>query len=120
MDDLTDEQLSGLRDSLESLRTELETTLRQSKDAAKPVVLDQDSVGRLSRIDAIQQQKMVEANRQRQTIRLVQVKAALNAMESEEYGVCRRCEEPIGWPRLNAKPESTICLDCQVALEAKR
>ena len=120
MDELTEEQLEVLRGSLRSLQTELETTLQRSKEAAKPVVLDQQSVGRLSRIDAIQQQKMVEANRRRQTIRLSQTKAAMGAMDDGTYGDCRRCEEPIGWPRLNAKPESTICLHCQQTLESKR
>ena len=120
MDDLTQDQLEGLRAKLSALREELETTLARSKDASRPVTLDQQAVGRISRIDAIQQQKMVEANRHRQSIRLGQVKAALKAMDCDEFGLCLRCEEPISWGRLQAKPESTICLECQRALEARR
>lgn len=120
MEDLTDVQISEQRKRLNELKDQIETTLSQSKEAARPVELDQQAVGRLSRIDAIQQQKMVEANRRRQSLRLKQIKAALVAMESGDYGVCRRCEESIAWPRLQAQPECFICLDCQESLEQKR
>ncbi len=120
MDDLTPEQLATLREALLTLKSELETTIKRSTEAAKPVTLDQQAIGRVSRIDAIQQQKMVEANRHRQKLRLSQVKQALDAMTQEEYGECRRCEEPIGFARLQARPESPICLACQNTLEARR
>jgi len=120
MKDLTDVQIGEQRKTLNDLKHQIETTLSQSKEAARPVELDQQAVGRLSRIDAIQQQKMVEANRRRQGLRLKQVKAALVAMESGDYGVCRRCEEGIAWPRLQAQPECFICLNCQARLERKR
>ena len=71
-------------------------------------------------MDAIQQQKMVEANRQRAAIRLKQVRAALRAFSSDEYGLCRRCEEPIGYARLKAQPEGPFCLDCQRSSEVRR
>ena len=63
---------------------------------------------------------MVEANRQRQRLRLSQTKQALEALANGEYGYCRRCEEPISHARLVAKPESPICLACQSAMEARR
>ena len=120
MDELTPDEIAELRDALLTLKSELETTMRRSTEAAKPVTLDQQAVGRVSRIDAIQQQKMVEANRHRQMLRLSQVKQALEAIVNGEYGECRRCEEPIGFRRLQARPESPICLDCQNSLEARR
>jgi DnaK suppressor protein len=120
MDDLTEDQLAELKAALESLKAELETTIMRSAEAAKPVTLDQQAIGRVSRIDAIQQQKMVEANRHRQKRRLSQTKQALDALEAGEFGDCRRCDEMIALARLMAKPESPICLDCQSALEARR
>ena len=119
-DDLTDQQISELEADLKAVEMSLNETLLQSKDAAQPVTLDQQSVGRLSRMDAIQQQKMVEANRQRASIRLKQVRAALRSVESDEYGLCRRCEEPIGYARLKAQPEGPFCLACQRSAEVRR
>ncbi|MEE2756803.1 MAG: TraR/DksA C4-type zinc finger protein [Myxococcota bacterium] len=117
MSELTVTQIEQQANALRRIETELDTVLRQSKEASQPVVLDQQSVGRLSRIDAIQQQKMVEANRRRQTLRLQKVRAALDAIDADDYGFCRRCDELIGWRRLQAQPECTVCLECQSQLE---
>ena len=120
MEQLDTHQVTELRDALRRLKSEIEETLDRSKEAAQPVQLDQQAIGRVSRIDAIQQQKMVEANRARQRIRLAHVRAALTAIEEDTYGECLHCEEPIAYKRLLAKPESRICLHCQAALEQKR
>ena len=119
MEHLSPEELTELSEALNALRTELARSLTLSANAAKPVQLDQSAMGRVSRIDAIQQQKMVAANRQRQRIRLQQSVAALKAMEEEEYGYCRRCDEPISIQRLRVRPESPVCLSCQAALESR-
>jgi len=117
-DELTAAQLDDFKNQLETLRVELESLLNISKSASDTVELDQP-IGRISRIDAIQQQKMVAANRQRQRVRLQQCAAALKAMEEEEYGYCRRCDEPISLKRLRVRPEGPVCLQCQTALEAR-
>ena len=75
--------------------------------------------GRIPRVDAMAQQKMAAATRQRQQLRLQQVSAALRALDEGEYGVCRRCEDDIAWKRLQARPESPICVDCQSELEQR-
>jgi len=113
MDELTHEQTEALREQLVRLAAELEDNLRANASAADPVVLDQSSVGRLSRMDAMQQQAMAKATRQKAQLRLTQCKVALSAFGRDEYGLCRKCEEPIGYPRLSAKPEAPFCLECQ-------
>ena len=118
-DELTPEQLNEFRQSLNTLRQELETLLSISKSASDTVELDQP-IGRVSRIDAIQQQKMAKANRQNHIIRLQQVNASLSAIEEGVYGECRACEEPIGIGRLRARPEAALCLSCQEARERRR
>ena len=114
---LTREQLSELVKDLEDLSFELRESLAGSAQAARPVELDQPAVGRVSRIDAIQQQKMLEANRQAQTMRLALVRAALLRAEEDEYGDCKGCGESIGHKRLKARPESAFCIECQAARE---
>jgi DnaK suppressor protein len=106
-------ELSALHEQLLGLIAELEESLRASADAAAPVVLDQASVGRLSRMDALQQQAMAKATRRQTELRLTQCKVALSAFERDEYGLCRKCEEPIGYRRLCAKPEAPFCVSCQ-------
>ncbi len=114
---LSDGEMEILRGRLVGLVAELEGSLRDSAGAAAPVVLDQSAVGRLSRMDAMQQQAMAKATRQKAQLRLTQCKVALSAFDRDEYGMCRKCEEPIGYPRLSAKPEAPFCLECQRAAD---
>ena len=119
-DTLTDADLEELEARLRTLRAELRAQLSSSRAGSRPVALDQQAVGRVSRIDAIQQQQMVAATRRLASTRLRLVDAALRGITEGEYGDCRRCEEPIGRKRLNARPEAAVCLGCQAALERTR
>ena len=62
---------------------------------------------------------MAVANRRRHDLRLKQVEQALTSMERDEYGQCRKCEDPIGHARLEARPESPYCLDCQAEIDRR-
>jgi DnaK suppressor protein len=113
IESITESQISNLRLQLTSQQQALQIQLVESDDASKPVTLDQQSVGRVSRIDAIQQQQMASANRD-QTIALLQeVDAALKRIESDEYGLCQMCDEPIALLRLQAQPHTANCIVCQ-------
>lgn len=118
MDELTPEQIVELTDTLNGLRAKLEQLMIQTREGIRPVDLDQP-IGRLTRMDAIQQQSMTAANRRSHDVRLRQVSQALAALDRDEYGYCRKCEDPIGYPRLSARPESPYCLQCQDAIDRR-
>jgi DnaK suppressor protein len=118
MQELTDEQHVELREDLLALRRRLEQVLAATKEHAQPVDLELP-IGRVSRIDAIQQQSMAQASRRNTETRLQQVKVALTAFAEKEYGYCRDCGEPIGYRRLKAKPETPFCVNCQGQLEVR-
>lgn len=117
-DDLTPAQTEELHQRLLTLQEECRKALTTAKDDTQPIDLDLP-IGRVSRIDAIQQQKMAQANRRNLELRLKQIDAALSCVKREEYGYCRRCEDPIGYPRLKARPETPFCLSCQHDLEQR-
>ena len=116
---LTVAQIVELTAELEKIKSELVEQLASSAQFAKPVKLDQTAVGRVSRVDAMQGQAMVQATRQGAEIRLAQCNAALQLVANGDYGFCRKCDEPIGLKRLSAKPESPFCLECQRATERR-
>lgn len=118
MEELSTEQIEALEQQLAALQQELEELLKLTEKSAAPVDLD-SPIGRLTRIDAIQQQSMAQASRQGHQRRLDQVRAALSAIGRQEYGLCRSCEEPIGCARLKVRPETPFCLECQKRLEKK-
>ncbi|MEP5764976.1 MAG: TraR/DksA family transcriptional regulator [Halieaceae bacterium] len=110
---LTAAQLAELRADLELLVAELGEQLQRLDEDSKPVELDQQMVGRLSRMDAMQQQQMATANAAHIKAHLNRVRLALAAMDSGEFGYCRQCDEIIAWPRLKARPDSPLCVACQ-------
>lgn len=63
---------------------------------------------------------MAQAGISAMELRLQQIATALSAAAAGNYGYCRRCEEPIGFKRLKARPETPFCLWCQADSEKKR
>jgi len=118
MNELNEQQWAELHQTLLTLRTELQQLLENSSDGAQPISLD-EPIGRLSRMDAMQQQSMVQANRRTTKTRLIRIEAALRRHTSDEYGLCMECEEAIGYARLKAQPEAPFCIDCQSNKETR-
>jgi DnaK suppressor protein len=93
-------------------RDELLST-RAARDAsAATVELDQSSVGRLSRMDAMQQQAMAQNGQQRAELALRRIDAALRRCDDGSYGHCLGCDEPIDPRRLELDPAATLCIAC--------
>ena len=109
-------EIHHFRGKLLGLKKELEQLLSDSVESSRPVDLGL-SIGRLSRVDALQQQAMAKANREGHQRRLMLIDAALMALKQGHYGLCRSCEEPISVKRLEARPETPFCLDCQTQRE---
>ena len=91
---------------------ELQALAASSADARKPVELDQTSVGRLSRMDAMQGQAMALETEQRRKNELTKIDSALIRMNEDEYGYCLSCGEEISPKRLDLDPAIATCIDC--------
>lgn len=113
MDSLSATQLKNIQALLLELQAELLEQLSISEEASAVVTLDQTAVGRVSRVDAMQQQSMAVSTRSKANLKLRRVRAAIAAIAREEYGYCASCDEDIGVRRLLAQPEATLCFGCQ-------
>ncbi len=113
MEILSPENLEVLRSLLLSARQKLERQLEIAESATQVVVLDQTSVGRVSRMDAMQQQSMAVSTRTKATKSLGKVTSALHRLENNDYGFCNNCNENIELDRLMVQPEANFCLKCQ-------
>lgn len=107
-----DIDLTTLRRRLEDRRAELKALAETTADDRKPVELDQQSVGRLSRMDALQGQAMALETGRRRDAELVRIDAALKRMDSGDYGYCVTCDEEIAPKRLELDPAIQTCIDC--------
>ncbi len=101
-----------VRQKLEALRTELLESSAATTDDRQPVTLDQQSVGRLSRMDAMQVQAMAQAQEGRRQDQLRRIDAALQRLAEGEYGSCVVCGDDIPAKRLEIDPMVAQCVDC--------
>lgn len=101
------------RSRIEREIAELRALSDGSRDGRAPVELDQQSVGRLSRMDAMQQQSMDLAREERRKTRLAILEAALRRLDEDDFGYCLSCDEDIPAERLAFDPAVTLCFDCQ-------
>lgn len=109
---ITDMENEHARTLLRARRAELVALREQSADSRKTVMLDQQSVGRLSRMDALQAQAMANAAEERRAAEIARIDAALGRVDDGSFGECLRCGENIGDKRLEIDPAATLCIDC--------
>ncbi|NHX28386.1 TraR/DksA family transcriptional regulator, partial [Escherichia coli] len=91
-------------------QTEIDKELGQ--DGTRTVTLDQQSVGRLSRMDALQQQAMARAQQSRRDSQANRIRAALARIDHGEYGYCTECGDDIALARLTLDPTVPTCIAC--------
>ena len=108
---MTGEMLAQCRHRLERRRAELRALIAAGEKADVPIAPD-SSLGRLTRVDALQSQQMSVALVQRNRDELSRVDRALLRIEKGEYGMCARCGEEIAEARILAVPDALVCLGC--------
>lgn len=82
---------------------------------SKPVLLDQSTQGRLSRMDAMQQQEMTASLISRMHQEERKIIAAINRVSDGTYGICCKCGEQIDSNRLNSDAAAPFCSECTSA-----
>lgn len=93
-------------------RAEIEAHSAMSAPSRSTVELDQVAVGRLSRMDAMQQQAMAEAAERARQHDLVRIDMAERRIASGDYGYCEECDEEIPDGRLAIDPMASRCVRC--------
>lgn len=103
---------------LEARRDEILAMINAHSDDSRPVELDQTRVGRLSRMDALQNQAMAQETERRRHQELERIRSALKRLANGEYGDCLACGEAIAPKRLAFDPSAALCIDCADGLDA--
>ena len=105
-------EITQIKQKLLQLHDELIKVEQSGNEAAQTVVLDQSSVGRLSRMDALQGQAMAKETQQRRALQKQRIESALQRIDNNSFGFCIRCEEEIHAKRLEVDPTTLLCLEC--------
>lgn len=104
--------LQRVRADLLARLEELRSARSDTKDDRAPIELDQTSVGRLSRMDSLQQQAMAAAVDKRRHDEIKRIEAALRRIDEDEYGYCVQCGEAIAPARLELDLTIPTCINC--------
>lgn len=112
-----DIDLNDIKKRLEERLEAIIAGQKANKDENAPVELDQARVGRLSRMDAMQQQAMSQAAARLVEAERSRIQMALRRMQSGDYGYCMNCDEEITEGRLQADPSLLTCISCARATE---
>lgn len=105
-------ELARFHQQIEARLAELRTEDALGQDGQKTVELDQQSVGRLSRMDALQNQAMAKAAQARRDLEARRLNAALLRIADGDYGCCEECGDEIAPGRLEFDPAATRCVSC--------
>lgn len=115
MAEMTEEDrklVEQFRPRIERELSELEALRASSAADRKAVELDQQSVGRLSRMDAMRAQAMATANEISRQLQAARLKQALQRMEDGEFGYCTTCGDRIADGRLTFDATVHLCVSC--------
>ncbi len=109
---LSDKQLNEFKKRLTAMLSELDDLSEMASESRKPVTLDQTSVGRLSRMDALQGQAMQLETERRRSLERQRIQSALARLDDGEFGYCISCGDDIPLKRLEHDPSVATCVDC--------
>ncbi|PKQ68480.1 TraR/DksA C4-type zinc finger protein [Labilibaculum manganireducens] len=91
--------------------SKLENEIVMLKDLTQPVSPD-CAIGRVSRMDAINNKSVNEAALRKKEIQLSALKDALKNIDSDDFGKCIKCGIQIPIGRIMIMPESKKCVNC--------
>ncbi|MEO1206595.1 MAG: TraR/DksA family transcriptional regulator [Pseudomonadota bacterium] len=106
------QHLDRFKAQLEARLLELDDLAETGARAAEAVELDQTSVGRVSRIDAIQNQAMAIRQQENRRNERERIEAALKRIEEGAFGRCLECDGDIALKRLAFDPALPTCIAC--------
>lgn len=90
---------------------ETKDEIEQLKELTKPVASD-NAIGRLSRMDAINNKSINDASLRENQSKLQKLERAIDKIENENFGSCAKCGDEIVFGRLKFMPWATKCVKC--------
>ena len=108
---MKEEERKALKEKIAETIEKTEKEILQLEEDTKPIA-PENSLGRLTRMDAINNKSVAEASLRSARRKLSKLKTAFRKVESPDFGICTLCKKPIATPRLMYMPESNRCVRC--------
>ncbi|NNM22119.1 MAG: TraR/DksA family transcriptional regulator [Flavobacteriaceae bacterium] len=81
------------------------------RELTKPIA-PENAIGRVSRMDAINNKSVNEAALQKAELKLNNLQVALTKIDDDDFGICVRCNKPIPMGRILLMPQAISCVNC--------
>jgi len=91
--------------------TKTETAIKNYKELTKPIA-PENAIGRVSRMDAINNKSVNEAALKKAEQKLNNLKIALSNINDPDFGVCFKCKNIIPIGRILLMPHARFCVQC--------
>jgi len=108
---LTEDQKKFIKNKISTKIRILEDDVSFLKETTKPIS-PENSIGRVSRMDAINNKSVAEETLRNSLDRLGKLKESLSSIDNEDFGLCQRCKKAIDFKRIAFMPESRRCMKC--------
>jgi len=108
---MTKEEKADLKLKILQTITEMEEKVRALEGMTQPIS-PENSIGRESRMDAINNKGVADAAMRSAKKRLAKLQHALTKIEEPDFGSCSVCGNTIQQKRLMFMPGSTRCVRC--------
>jgi len=108
---MTDQEKEELKSIIDEQIESTKEEIIELIELTKPITLD-NSIGRLSRMDAINNKTINEKALRDKKQTLQKLERALERYEEGKLGTCLKCGEEIPFGRLKIMPYTTRCVKC--------
>lgn len=101
----------ALKAKIEIALQTTENNVANLLEATQPIS-PENSLGRITRMDAINNKGVAEAALRSAKKKLANLSKALKKIDDPDFGTCQSCQKMINPSRLMFMPESTTCIKC--------
>jgi len=108
---MNDQEKKDLKTKIVEKIAQTEIEIKELQELTKPIS-PENSIGRVSRMDAINNKSVAEAALRSSKQKLSKLNFALTKVDMPDFGICTYCKNPIRPARLMYLPESTRCVRC--------
>lgn len=108
---MTQKERDNLRKEIKIMIAKLTREIALMEESAGPVT-PENAIGRISRMDAINNKSVVEASLRHRRRKLMKLQLAQSKIDDPGFGLCTRCKGPIQAKRMLLMPESDKCVKC--------
>jgi len=100
-----------IKEKLTEEIVETKQKVSKYKELTQPIA-PENSIGRVSRMDAINNKSVNEAALREALIKLGKLEKIFSQLNSSDFGICINCKKSIPYERLIIRPESQLCINC--------